>query len=238
MKLWICDDLQASAEDLAGLLQTREDVSTRIFTDPAQLLQSLEKAEDLPDAVILDIDYGGRPEGLNTGKAILSKFPNLPVLFVTAYSDQYAQLVLLDCPGTFGYLTKPFSREVIHRYLEKLQTWLEGRRVLKVRQKGQTVQIPESIIVYIESFNHRADIHTTHETISVYERLSDLLDRLSGTFFSPHQSYLVNLDHVVRTDTAHMVLDTGMEVPISRKNKKIVQTRFCEHLQKKMEEKL
>lgn len=236
MNIWVCDDQLISARELKKLLETFPDINAKIFTDLSEMINTLDSTDSCPDSLIIDIDFYGKPKGLSAGNIIQKRFPYIPVLFATAYSESYAQLVLLDCPGAFGYLTKPYSVSVLSRYLEKLRAYRDSHRSLTIKQKGHPIDIPESIILYIESYNHRADIHTSRETVSVYEKLSDLQLRLSGNFFVCHQSYIVNLDHVVSCSNARIALDDGTEIPISRKYKKSAQARFYAHLQQRMEE--
>lgn len=233
MIYWICDDLPASVRDLEKWI--REDGEQVIcFSDPQTLLAAMQSSKDKPDAVFMDIDFENQPEGFACAKALLKNNPELPVLFLTGYSDQYAQDVLLECRQAYGYLTKPLKKEIVLKYLARLKEDRNNIKQLQINRQGREILLPESIIYYVVSDNHRVEIHTCGGSYVVYEQLRAIRERLSEDFITCHKSYLVNLNYISTCSGTRVFLKNGAEIPISRRYHNEVPDLYHQHLQKKM----
>ena len=73
-------------------------------------------AETKPDLILMDINLGGRIDGIQAAERIKSS-QNIALVFITAYADddiiQRAKLT-----GPHGYLTKPIESKALHTTLE------------------------------------------------------------------------------------------------------------------------
>ncbi|POT56052.1 two-component system response regulator CreB [Citrobacter amalonaticus] len=109
--VWLVEDEQGIADTLIYMLQ-QEGFSVEAFE---RGLPALEKARHrLPDVAILDV---GLPDisGFELCRQLLERHPALPVLFLTARSDEVDRLLGLEI-GADDYVAKPFSpREVCAR---------------------------------------------------------------------------------------------------------------------------
>lgn len=110
-QVWLVEDEQGIADTLIYTLQL-EGFTVELF---ARGLPALEKArQQRPDAVILDV---GLPDisGFELCRQLLERHPALPILFLTARSDEVDRLLGLEI-GADDYVAKPFSpREVSAR---------------------------------------------------------------------------------------------------------------------------
>ncbi|EHC42131.1 Two-component response regulator CreB, partial [Salmonella enterica subsp. enterica serovar Gaminara str. A4-567] len=116
-QVWLVEDEQGIADTLIYTLQL-EGFTVELFARglPAALekarqhgLPALEKArQQRPDAVILDV---GLPDisGFELCRQLLERHPALPILFLTARSDEVDRLLGLEI-GADDYVAKPFSR--------------------------------------------------------------------------------------------------------------------------------
>jgi two-component system, OmpR family, catabolic regulation response regulator CreB len=110
MKILIVDDEPAIAETLAYALRA-DGFTTTSCTLGGEALAVLDNGEH--DLVVLDI---GLPDmsGFDVCRA-LRRFSDIPVLFLTARSDEVDRIVGLELGGD-DYVAKPFSpREVVSR---------------------------------------------------------------------------------------------------------------------------
>ena len=71
-----------------------------------------------PDLVIMDITLEGDMDGIEAGMQIKKQF-NIPVVFVTAYSESEVPARLKDAEPA-GYIIKPFSDHDIRSVLSTL----------------------------------------------------------------------------------------------------------------------
>jgi two-component system nitrogen regulation response regulator GlnG len=122
--IWIVDDDQSIRFVLEKAL-LRESLPTRSFTNPRDVLIALESAtEDTgPQILVSDIRMPGG-SGLDLLEKVKAKYPALPVIIMTAYSDLDSAVSAFQ-GGAFEYLPKPFdvpkAVELIRRAVEESQ---------------------------------------------------------------------------------------------------------------------
>jgi two-component system, NtrC family, nitrogen regulation response regulator GlnG len=126
--IWIVDDDQSIRFVLEKAL-LREDLPTRSFTNPRDLLAALSNtdehdAENLPPQVLVsDIRMPGG-SGLDLLTKVKEKHPGLPIIIMTAFSDLDSAVNAFQ-RGAFEYLPKPFdiskATELIRRAVEESQ---------------------------------------------------------------------------------------------------------------------
>ncbi|MBP7565887.1 MAG: nitrogen regulation protein NR(I) [Burkholderiaceae bacterium] len=122
--IWIVDDDQSIRFVLEKAL-LREDLPTRSFTNPREVLQALEAANDDegPQVLVSDIRMPGG-SGLDLLGKVKERHPGLPVIIMTAFSDLDSAVSAFQ-GGAFEYLPKPFDLpkavELIRRAVEESQ---------------------------------------------------------------------------------------------------------------------
>ncbi|ELY4300853.1 two-component system response regulator CreB [Cronobacter turicensis] len=127
--VWLVEDETSISEALAYVMQL-EGFTVRTFERGLPALDAARQA--LPDLVVLDV---GLPDisGFELCRQLLAAYPALPVLFLTARSEEVDKLIGLEI-GADDYVAKPFSpREVCAR----VRTIL--RRLQKQQSGAQTV---------------------------------------------------------------------------------------------------
>ncbi|CAN7732058.1 nitrogen regulation protein NR(I) [Pseudorhodoferax sp. LjRoot39] len=122
--IWIVDDDQSIRFVLEKAL-LRENLPTRSFTNPREVLAALEGAsdEDGPQILVSDIRMPGG-SGLDLLGKVKELHPGLPVIIMTAFSDLDSAVSAFQ-GGAFEYLPKPFDLpkavELIRRAVEESQ---------------------------------------------------------------------------------------------------------------------
>ena len=122
--IWIVDDDQSIRFVLEKALM-REDLPTRSFTHPREVLQALDEVtpEESPQVLVSDIRMPGG-SGLDLLSQVKARMPGLPVIIMTAYSDLDSAVSAFQ-GGAFEYLPKPFDLtkaiELIRRAVEESQ---------------------------------------------------------------------------------------------------------------------
>lgn len=97
----------------------------------------LEVERTRPDLVLIDVQLGGRVDGVQAGAAIRERH-RVPIIFLTAHSDE-SILARAKETGAHGYLLKPFDSRYLRAAIEvalgrhELQQKLEQRLALSER---------------------------------------------------------------------------------------------------------
>jgi two-component system, NtrC family, nitrogen regulation response regulator GlnG len=129
--VWVLDDDKSIRWVLEKSL-TRSGLNTQSFDNGDDLLHRLEK--ERPDAIISDIRMPGI-NGLDLLSTVHERFPQLPVIIMTAHSD-LDSAVSSYSRGAFEYLPKPFD---IEEAVAMTQRALEHAR-------EQDVEIPSPVM--------------------------------------------------------------------------------------------
>ena len=122
--IWIVDDDQSIRFVLEKAL-LRENMPTRSFTNPREVLQALEVAgpDEGPQVLVSDIRMPGG-SGLDLLGKVKERLPALPVIIMTAFSDLDSAVSAFQ-GGAFEYLPKPFDLpkavELIRRAVDESQ---------------------------------------------------------------------------------------------------------------------
>ena len=121
--IWIVDDDQSIRFVLEKAL-LREDLPTRSFTNPRDVLAALdENGGEGPQVLVSDIRMPGG-SGLDLLEKVKARHPGLPVIIMTAFSDLDSAVSAFQ-GGAFEYLPKPFdvpkAVELIRRAVEESQ---------------------------------------------------------------------------------------------------------------------
>ena len=104
--VWIVDDDRSIRWVLEKAL-AREDIPYLSFGTAVDALAALEGATQPPKAMISDIRMPGE-SGLDLLQKVKTKYPQLPVIIMTAYSDLESAVAAFQ-GGAFEYLPKPFD---------------------------------------------------------------------------------------------------------------------------------
>jgi len=102
--VWIVDDDQSIRWVLEKAL-TKQQMPCRVFGDASSVLRAL--SSDVPQVLVSDIRMPG-DSGLALLEQVKTRYPNVPVIVMTAYSDLDSAVSAFQ-GGAFEYLPKPFD---------------------------------------------------------------------------------------------------------------------------------
>jgi len=136
---WIVDDDHAIRWVLERTLKTNN-INHASFPDAECLWQQLQVEQ--PEVIISDVRMPGI-DGLTLMEKIHQKFPNIPIIIMTAHSDLDSAVNAYQS-GAFEYLPKPFD---IHEATALIQRAINHSLELKQNKKpqGQPIDAPEII---------------------------------------------------------------------------------------------
>ncbi len=116
--IWIVDDDDSIRWVLEKAL-ARENLTTRSFSNARDAMLALQT--DMPQVLVSDIRMHGA-SGLELLQTVKAKYPGLPVIIMTAFSDLDSAVAAFQ-GGAFEYLAKPFDLtkavELIRRAMDE-----------------------------------------------------------------------------------------------------------------------
>src|SRR5512139_3711958 len=136
--IWIADDDQSIGFGLEKALQ-REQLPTRSFTNPRDVLAALDEEGEGPQVLVSDIRMPGG-SGLELLEKVKARLPGLPVIIMTAFSDLDSAVSAFQ-GGAFEYLPKPFD---LPKAVELIRRAVDESLREAVRESTQT-QMPEML---------------------------------------------------------------------------------------------
>ncbi|TGN04276.1 ATP-binding response regulator [Leptospira dzoumogneensis] len=125
--------------------------------------QSIFKETD-PDLVLMDISIEGDMDGIQTAQHI-QRIKDVPIVFMTAYTDDSTFMRAMDAASTYAYITKPFqnhqlksSIEIALRQQKRLgivkESGKEFKNVIQSISEGAVSLDGEGNIIFL---NHSAE---------------------------------------------------------------------------------
>lgn len=214
MKIAICDDEACENTNLRALIEdyaAQKDYDIRVddFTDGRELLRKQRY-----DLYFLDFKMDGM-DGISVAKGLKETFHHaVTICYLTNY-DGAAEEIINHRIYADGFLRKPVERQKLYEKLDLFYKMSYFTRIELKRGAGfETFYAQES--QYAEADGKRVILHLSDRDESFNYLLRDLETLLEdcGLFYRIHRSYLVNMLHVKRYDSARVILKSGVELPL------------------------
>ena len=220
IKIAICDDETNIRAYLSSLIGAQ--------SCPCEIVEYASAGDCLADhreidLLFLDIELAPSGSGLD-GMALARKIREWAtgtqpvIIFVTGY-ERYV-FDAFDV-GAFQYLLKPVDEEkfaqVFSRAVAQIGTAKEKPgRVLTLQSANTSKTVPLDSIYYIESSNHKVELHLKDGEFACYAKIGDLELELQDQFFRIHKGYLVNLSYVDGYSKTEVTLTNGERLLLSK----------------------
>jgi DNA-binding LytR/AlgR family response regulator len=90
---------------------------------------------------------------------------------------------------------------------------MNTEKMIYIKKRQTRLAIKLENILYLEKFKRQIIVHITEgEDICVYGKFDALIPMLDGRFAHPHQSYIINMQHVIRLGSNEVVMLGGMRI--------------------------
>lgn len=171
-----------------------------------------------PEILFLDINM---PSG--TGIELLSRIGHLNILtiFLTAHSEYAIEAIKLDA---FDYLLKPLDLNELNRVNAKI---LDFKRKSSTKEEKIKIQIsnniylfePNEIILASSEGNYTTIISTTQKPLVLSKNLKKIQEEYFSSlpFYRSHQSFIVNIEHIVHYSNYQIILTDNHKANLSNK---------------------
>ena len=220
IKIAICDDEANVRAYLISLIRAQ--------SCPCEIVEYASAGDCLADTQEIDLlfldielttDRSG-PDGMALARKIREQVTEIQpvIIFVTGY-ERYV-FDAFDV-GAFQYLLKPVDEEkfaqVFARAVAQIGTAREkSGRVLTLQSANISKSVPLDSICYIESSNHKVELHLKDGVFACYAKIGELELELQDQFFRIHKGYLVNLSYVAGYSKTEVTLTNGERLLLSK----------------------
>ncbi|MEO1889569.1 MAG: nitrogen regulation protein NR(I) [Cycloclasticus sp.] len=140
ISVWVVDDDRSIRWVLETALK-REGYRVTSFSNADGILDLLDR--EVPDVLLTDIRMSGK-SGIELLADIQQRFPDLPVIVMTAHSDMDSAVSAYD-GGAFEYLPKPFDVDEMVAQVER--AYEHNRSKATVKEQGVIDEISASGII-------------------------------------------------------------------------------------------
>ena len=220
IRIAICDDEANTRAYLSSLIRAQ--------SCPCEIVEYASASDCLADTrevdlLFLDIELapsGSGLDGMALARAIRERTTGTQpvIIFVTGY-ERYV-FDAFDV-GAFQYLLKPVDEEkfaqVFTRAVAQIGTAREKPGpVLTLQSANASKTVPLDSICYIESSNHKVELHLKDGVFACYAKIGELELELHDQFFRIHKGYLVNLSYVDGYSKSEVTLTNGERLLLSK----------------------
>lgn len=239
-RIAVCDDDQKDllvfSEHIRQYCREREiDVDLECFLSAQKLLDRIAEF----DIIFMDI-YLKDANGLKMIEQVRRKIPDTPVVFITS-SREFA----IDAfrVNALHYLVKPLSRTDLETALKRCFAMIQAADLHNCTEtdkaKTLTVKIiknpiPAVIqmqdIQYIEVFRKVSVLHTKRSEFETYASLNSIYEQLDDSFLRVQRSFIINMDAIQALTGEYIMLDGGVQIPVSRKNRAAIKQQYQDFL--------
>ena len=178
------------------------------------------------DVIFLDIKMK-ELNGLLLAKRIRDIDKNIQIVFATSFK----QYVLNGYDvSALNYLIKPLKIDQLNIVLDKAHiihnSRYNKREAIIIESGTELIKLHTDRISHIKTKAHTAQVHTDTGIIELSRCNAELISKLPQHFVRCHRSIIVNLTKIDCIFTRTLVISSGAELPVSRRNLKSVKEAF------------
>lgn len=227
MKIAICDDEILTRNEIKYALsnyfsEKLIDAEIYDYNNGEDLLNS-----DMNfDMAFLDVEMP-MLDGIETGKSLKQKYPNIVIFMITAYSDYLDDAFDI---GAYRFLQKPLDVPRLYRSLDAALLSMSSKDIKLICANNESVVISTGSIVYCESYKRKTKIVTTNGEYISKERIDywkEILNEL--IFYSPHSSFIINFNYIKSFNRKSLILsysNSNVEISIAAKKQQEFRTKM------------
>ena len=169
--------------------------------------------------------------GLEVAREIRKVNQNMVIVFTTAYDKFVFESFKVKA---YRYLLKPVKESDLIEALQSIQQELySSAEEISFSFQNENYHVRIADILYVEGMRAKIWIHCKNETYRYRGALKSIDSMLKGKgFFQIHQSYIINMNKIVRYGKTEIELEGGHKVPVSRYRWKAFQEEYARYWSK------
>ncbi|MBL7946902.1 MAG: response regulator [Flavobacteriales bacterium] len=240
VSILIVEDDPIIAEDLHAHL---EELGHEVCAVCDNALDAMaEVAARKPDLLLLDINLGDGPDGVQLAEKVRAKHTT-PFIFVTSHSDK-ATLERVKPLQPAGFIIKPFDendlRTQIELALARFANNVDATAAptehqrnefviadsIFIREKGKLVKVAIDDILYAEADDNYVTLFTPSKKYVITSTLGAVEEKLkSPHHLRIHRSYLVDTRRITAVEEGYVRLG-ALSLPVGKTHKEALMARI------------
>lgn len=224
MKIAICDDEKVYVESTERIVENfflhkSIDCVIKCFSCGEDLVA----CDDVFDIVFLDIEMHGI-NGIEAARHLNKKSKHTKIFIFTSHNRYLDDAMDLN---VFRYIDKSSSSERITAGLQKAIDDLQFSDIVITTKSNESIIIPKNDIVYIEVKYKNVYVFTVSGTYISRQKMEYFKEHLATGFFAvPHNSFIVNMQHIKRFKRDSLDLTGGYTVSVASRKQAAFKKRF------------
>lgn len=152
--------------------------------------------------VFLDIEMPGL-SGIFVGNELKKENDRVIIFIITSYAEYLDEAMKFH---VFRYISKPLDKERIFRNMtDALELYNSVCTKVPIETHDGIVTVPLSEIIFVEVSLRTVTVHTLKQNYVSINNMHYWLEKLNyPAFFSPHRSFIINLEYV--SDFDHSII--------------------------------
>ena len=229
-RIGICDDEKNTCMEIEKMVreyakQNILELETYIWHTGEKLCDAIGEAR--LDLLFLDIELV-TTSGIEVGRFIRNRLENheIAIAYISSKSS-YAMELFKIRPVDF--LIKPVRYEDVAEIIkESLKLQRRKKQIFEYHAKGVYGKVQYKDIICFSSDNKKINIRTPDSVIIFNGRLRDIVSQLPEHFIQIHQSYIINLDHMLSCTYDSVTMSGEVVLNISQPYRKEVRRQIAE----------
>ena len=234
IRIIICDDDGNCREELRQIVNhilfDKIEVSFECYEDGKELVKLLEDEKEIDaDIIFMDIEMP-QMDGLNTARFLRKNHVDAKIVFCTKHGECALQGYEVQA---YDFLVKPISEKRVERLLYRYykETLKDEEKYLLVYKRTRKEWIPIKRVRYFLSDRRKikAVMTSSKDVAEFYMKMEEVEEKVGKRgFLRCHQSYLINVEHVVSWDGNNIFLTGNERIPVSRRYKETIKQKLKE----------
>ena len=225
-KIAICDDIKPTCDEIKDIIlniskgNLSENISIDIFYSGEALISDIREEENLYDLIFLDIELGGKINGVEVGRIIRGEMDDYITQIVYISSKNNYDRQLFDVQP-LHFLQKPIDVIKIENDIKlAIKISRKENKFFELKKLRNIIKVPYKDILYFESRGREIILVSCKTQYIFCNNINSLSKMLPDFFIYPHRSYLVNYELITCFKFEELVMSNGDVIPISRNKRK------------------
>lgn len=232
MNICVLDDMPLFANKISAMVTAhleQQDIRPNITT-----VNSSDELRELDvnslDILLADIDLGSDEEnGIMLARFVKQRNAGCQIIFISSFLNYATDVYCTDhvwfCLKDQLEMRLPMA---LNKALENLAP--AGINHLVFKRGREHISLNAATIICLESHQRKVTIHCIDRTEELYASISELEEQLPAEkFIRCHNSYLINLEMVVKYSSKELVMARDICVPVSRQYRDAVKETFMDY---------